>query len=261
MHIGVHGGVQLGVRELARRVEALGFESLWVSERTHLPAGYAREHPDYAAAANLPDPFVTLAAAAAVTERLRVGTAVCVVPARDPILLAKEVATLDGLSVGRFLFGVGAGWLEGELANHGTGFDDRFEVLRERLLAMQAIWTAAEAEFHGRFVDFDPIVQGLAPVQRPHPPLLIGGGGWARRLAKEHGGDWFPHATEVAGLSFTAEERVTAFDAPADADELRRLAEAGVHRANLTLRPATWERLDELAELAAPFARAGQKSN
>ena len=166
---------------LGREVEDLGFESIWLPDHSHIPV--KRESP-YPGAGELPfhysswvDPFVGLGVIAAVTDRLRLGTSVCLVIERDPITLAKEVASLDFLSHGRFLFGIGAGWNREEMANHGTDFKIRFSLMRERVEAMKTIWTTDEAEYHGRFVNFDPIWQWPKPVQRPNPPILIGGTG------------------------------------------------------------------------------------
>jgi probable F420-dependent oxidoreductase len=170
-----------GIRpdEMARALEERGYESLWVPEHTHIPA--SRRTP-YPGAGDLPrpyyhiaDPFVSLATAAAVTDTLKIGTSICLVVERDPITLAKEVATLDMLSRGRFIFGVGAGWNAEEMENHGTPFKRRFKVLEERVRAMKEIWTEDEASFHGEFVDFDAIISHPKPVQKPHPPVLFGG--------------------------------------------------------------------------------------
>ena len=146
--------------EVAREVEARGFESLFVPEHTHIPVDRVSPYP---AGGDLPeqywhslDPFVALAAAATATTRLKVGTGVCLVVERDPITLAKEVATLDFISGGRFLFGIGAGWNREEMANHGTNPTTRWQLMAERVAAMRAIWSADAPEFHGRFVDFDP---------------------------------------------------------------------------------------------------------
>ncbi|HET9772410.1 MAG TPA: TIGR03619 family F420-dependent LLM class oxidoreductase, partial [Acidimicrobiia bacterium] len=164
------------VTDLGRAVEERGFESLFVPEHTHIPTS---RRSDWPGGGPLPeeyrhtlDPFAALAAVAAVTERIRLGTGICLVVERDPITTAKEVATLDLLSGGRFEFGVGGGWNLEEMANHGTDPATRFALLRERLLAMREIWTNDEAEFHGRFVDFEPLWQWPKPVQRPHPPVL-----------------------------------------------------------------------------------------
>jgi len=167
--------------ELARALEERGFESFWVPEHTHIPA--SRRSP-WPGGADLPkeywstyDPFIALTAAAAATRRLRVATGICLVVERDPITTAKEVATLDRLSGGRLIFGIGGGWNAEEMENHGTAFKTRWRLLRERVLAMKEIWTKEEAEFHGEFVSFDKIWSHPKPAQKPHPPILMGGDG------------------------------------------------------------------------------------
>src|SRR3954447_2857889 len=183
---------------LGRLAEERGFESLWFPEHTHIPA--SRDTP-YPAGGELPqeywhthDPFVALAGVAAVTERLRIGTGICLVVERDPIVTAKEVASLDRLSGGRFLFGVGGGWNEEEMRNHGTDPSTRFGLMRERIEAMKAIWTQDEAEYHGRHVDFDPIWCWPKPVQRPHPPVLVGGlGEKVLDRVVAYGDEWIPN--------------------------------------------------------------------
>src|SRR5438876_1502003 len=167
--------------ELGRALEERGFESVWFPEHTHIPASRRSAWPGGGA---LPrdywssyDPFVALMAAAAATKRLKLGTGICLVVERDPITTAKEVATLDRLSGGRFLFGIGGGWNAEEMENHGTNFKTRWRLLRERVLAMKEIWTQEEAEFHGEFVNFDRIWSHPKPVQKPHPPILMGGYG------------------------------------------------------------------------------------
>jgi probable F420-dependent oxidoreductase len=167
--------------ELAREAEARNFESLWLPEHTHIPASRRTPFPG---GGNLPreywstyDPFVALTMAAAATKNLRLATGVCLVIERDPITTAKQVASLDVLSNGRFIFGIGGGWNVEEMENHGTDFRKRWRVLRERMLAMKRIWTQNEAEFHGEFVNFDPIWSDPKPVQKPHPPVLMGGDG------------------------------------------------------------------------------------
>ena|SRR6185369_13976436 len=183
--------------ELARALEQRGFESLWFPEHTHIPA--SRRSP-WPGGPELPreywssyDPFVALSWAAAATTRLKLATGICLVVERDPITTAKEVATLDRLSKGRVLFGIGGGWNAEEMENHGTAFKSRWRVMRERVLAMKAIWTQEEAEFHGEFVNFDKIWALPKPVQQPHPPILMGGNGATTfdRLA-EFGDGWMP---------------------------------------------------------------------
>src|SRR3954454_20572044 len=213
----------IGPAELARACEERGFESLWVPEHTHIPA--SRRTP-YPGGVELPkeyshtlDPFVALTAAAAVTERLLVGTGICLVIEHDPIVLAKEVASLDLVSNGRFLFGIGGGWNREEMENHGTDPKQRWDVLRERVEAMKAIWTADEAEYHAQHVDFAPIWSWPKPVSspgRPHPPVIVGGSG-AGTLDRvlDYGDEWMPISgrdqqdleERIAELQRKAEER------------------------------------------------------
>ena len=167
--------------DLARALEERGFESIWIPEHTHIPADRRSPWPG---GGDLPkeywytyDPFLALTAAGAVTKNLKLGTGICLVVERDPITTAKEVATLDRLSNGRFLFGIGGGWNAEEMEHHGTAFKTRFAVLRERMLAMKKIWTENEPSYHGDYVNFDRIWSWPKPVQTPHPPILMGGDG------------------------------------------------------------------------------------
>ena len=215
--------------ELGRLAEERGFESLWFPEHTHIPA--SRETP-YPGGGELPpeyshthDPFVALAQVAAVTERLRVATGICLVIQRDPIVTAKEVASLDALSGGRFIFGVGAGWNREEMLDHGTDPGRRFGVMRERIEAMKAIWTEEKAEYHGRHVDFDPIWSWPKPVQKPHPPVLVGGNGEKvldRVLA--FGDGWMPNRIKPEDERFV--QRL---------EELRRRAQAAGREIPVTI--------------------------
>src|ERR1041385_5207748 len=167
--------------ELAPAVEERGFESLWVAEHSHIPA--ARTTP-WPAGGELPkmywhtlDPFVALTAAAIATTTLKIATGVCLVIQRDPIHTAKQVASLDHLSGGRFLFGIGGGWNREEMDDHGTRYETRWRLLREQIEAMKAIWTQDEAEYQGELVRFGPMWSWPKPVQKPHPPVLLGGNG------------------------------------------------------------------------------------
>jgi probable F420-dependent oxidoreductase len=262
------------VDELARELEARGFESLCLPEHTHIPASRRTPFPS---GGELPreyshtlDPFVALTAAAAATRQLKVGTGVCLVIEHDPIVLAKVVASLDLLSDGRFLFGVGAGWNAEEMENHGTAFPTRYRVMRERVLAMKTIWTQEAPAFHGEFVRFDPIWSYPKPVQRPHPPILLGGETHhTLDRVVEWGDGWFPRGrvgvdTILAGLVDLRARASRAgrdprslstsvFAAQPDAAGLGRLAEAGVTRALFRLpsegRDSVLPLLDRLAAL------------
>jgi len=187
----------IGVVDLARAVEERGFESLWFPEHTHIPAdrqtpwpGGRELPPEYSHAL---DPFVALGAAAIATNRLRLGTGVCLVVERDPITLAKDVASVDYVSGGRFLFGIGGGWNLEEMANHGTDPARRWSILSERVLAMKQLWTEDVASFDGTHVSFDRVWQWPKPIQRPHPPIVVGGNG-PRTLRRviEYGDEWGP---------------------------------------------------------------------
>ena len=193
------------IDELARAAEERGFESLWLPEHTHIPK--SRKSP-WPGGSNLPqeywhtlDPFVSLAMAASVTTRLKLGTGICLVIERDPITLAKEVASLDFLSNGRFLFGIGGGWNAEEMENHGTEFKKRWRIMRERILAMKEIWTKDEAEYHGEFVNFDPIWSYPKPAQKPHPPILLGNNSAnGRQRVVDYCDGWFPIAARAGDL-------------------------------------------------------------
>ncbi|MBI3513842.1 MAG: TIGR03619 family F420-dependent LLM class oxidoreductase, partial [Proteobacteria bacterium] len=161
--------------ELARALEDRGFDSLWAPEHSHIPLTRASPFPS---GGDLPkkyydvmDPFVTLTAAAMATAKLKLATGICLVVQRDPIQTAKLVASIDQISNGRFLFGVGGGWNADEMADHGTVYKTRFSLMRERLDAMKEIWTKSKAEYHGKFVDFGPMMTWPKPVQKPHPPI------------------------------------------------------------------------------------------
>jgi len=168
--------------ELARAAEERGLESIWFSEHTHIPVRYlqtseqgGRPLPDYFWQTY--DPFVALTLAAASTEKIKLGTGISLIIEWDPIILANAVATLDRISKGRFIFGIGAGWLEAEMANHGVDYRTRFQLLKEQVRAMKEIWTTEESEFHGKFVNFDKMRSFPKPYQRPHPPIIMGGAG------------------------------------------------------------------------------------
>jgi probable F420-dependent oxidoreductase len=266
------------VTALAVAVEERGFESLWLPEHSHIPV---RRESRWAGGDELPrayyntfDPLVALAAAAAVTHTLRLGTGVVLVVQRDPIQLAKSLATLDVISSGRVEVGLGAGWNLEEMRNHGTNPAQRFRLMRERVEAMKAIWTQDEAEYHGTLIDFDPIHAWPKPVQRPHPRIHVGGSApGAHKRVVRYGDGWMPlagrddtdfvaearalrAAAAAAGRDATALQ-VTVCAAPRDERVIERFAEGGIDRV-LFLLPsesdgATLRALDELARLAAPL--------
>ena len=189
--------VSIGILDLARAAEDHGFESLWVPEHTHIPT--SRRSP-WPGGPELPseykralDPFVALGAAAAVTSRLKLGTGVSLVIEHDPIVLAKVAASVDFVSGGRLLLGIGGGWNYEEMEDHGTDPKQRWSILRERILAMKAIWTQDEAEFHGKHVNFDSMWSWPKPVQKPHPPILIGSNGpSALKRVVDYADGWMP---------------------------------------------------------------------
>ncbi len=256
--------------ELARAVEERGFESLLFPEHTHIPASRITPFPG---GTDLPemywhthDPFVALAACAAVTSKIRLGTGICLVIERDPITLAKEVASLDLISNGRFILGIGAGWNREEMENHGANYPQRWQVVREKVLAMKAIWTEEAAEFHGEHVDFDPIWSYPKPVQTGGPPVWIGANSkWVFDRVAEYADGWMP----IGGLGSGNMERMEAalsargrriqdlhlalFGAPVDAEQLKGRIEQGFDELifNLPSEPAqeVLTRLDALAEV------------
>jgi probable F420-dependent oxidoreductase len=189
--------------ELAKECEARGFESLWLPEHTHIPASRESQYPgggelpqEYA---HMSDPFIGLAAAAAVTTTLKLGTGISLVTEHDPIVQAKQVASLDRISNGRFIFGIGAGWNKEEMANHGTPPNKRWKVLTERIQAMKALWTQDEASYHGEFVSFDRVWSYPKPLTTPHPPILMGS--LSSRLGRQRVVDlcdgWIPVETAI----------------------------------------------------------------
>ena len=270
------GSSGLTPQELGRAVEERGFESLFYTEHTHIPVASRRADGRPARPyADTHDPFVALAAAAAVTTTLRIGTAVSLLTQRDPITTAKTVASLDQLSAGRFEFGVGAGWNRLELANHGTDPRTRMALLAERVHAMRAIWTTDQAEYHGELVDFDPLWSWPKPLQQPHPPVLVGGNGPdTEDRVLDFGDGWLPQCGPLASVEELAQrarllraraadigrERVpiTLFGAIPDARLLDEFAQAGVNRSLLLITSEstsqTLAELDQLAALLRPTA-------
>jgi probable F420-dependent oxidoreductase len=266
--------------ELATALEERGFESVWAPEHSHIPLTRKSEWPG---GGELPkkyydamDPFVTLTAAAAVTKKLKVGTGVCLVNQRDPIQTAKAVASIDQLSGGRFLFGVGNGWNQDEMENHGTNFESRHKLVRERIEAMKVIWTKSKAEYHGEMVNFDPMMAWPKPAQKPHPPVLVGGAfPYGARRAVRYGDGWMPLRrrkgySEVRDLipKFQAMAKeanrdlaslpVSIWESKEDEGELRRDQDAGVVRVIVSLDSAKSDvilpQLDRWAKLAAKVA-------
>ena len=245
------------IDELAREAESRGFESLFVPEHTHIPVSRRTPFPS---GGQLPteyshtfDPFVSLMAAAAATKRIRIGTGICLIIERDTIVTAKEVASLDVLSGGRFEFGIGGGWNAEEMENHGTDYKTRFKRLGEQVRAMKEIWTKDEAEFHGQHVNFDKIWSWPKPAQKPHPPVLLGGeSGHTLQRVVDFCDGWFPRgrAAEVilpalkdlreraakAGRDMKTIS-VSVFGAKPDELTVESYAAAGITRAILRLPP------------------------
>ncbi len=239
---------------LAPAMEARGFESLWAPEHSHIPT--SRRSP-YPGGGDLPksyydvlDPFVALAAAAVVTKTLLLGTGVCLVIQRDTIQTAKLVASLDQISGGRFLFGIGGGWNAEEMEDHGTAFESRFKKMREQIEAMIQIWTKSKPEYHGEFVNFDPMMTWPKPIQKPHPPVIVGGAfPHAARRAIRYGQGWIPVAgrgdiaDQVPAFRKMVEESgrdpatlpISMFSAKDDLDTLKRFRDLGVARVTVSL--------------------------
>jgi probable F420-dependent oxidoreductase len=267
----------INIAELAQALETRGFASLYVPEHTHIPV--SRRSP-FPAGGELPkkyshthDPFVALSFAAAATKKLLLGTGICLVPEHDPIVTAKSVASLDQLSGGRFVFGIGGGWNIEEMENHGAQYKTRFKLMRERILAMKALWTQEEAAYHGEFVDFDPVWSWPKPRQHPHPPILLGGeSDYTLRRIVEYCDGWIPRP--VAGftpreakarLRNMAESKgrdpaslsITVFRAPADKAALAEYRAAGIDGALLEVPDLGRDEILRLLDTYAPLAAAG----
>lgn len=266
--------------ELARAAEQLGFESLWLPEHSHIPVSRRTPWGGRDNAPPLPehywrtfDTFVALSAAAAVTERLKLGTGITLLAQRDPIWTAKEVASLDTISDGRVLFGVGYGWNIEEMAGHGVAYADRRAMLREHVLTMKSLWTDQEASFRGEFVDLEPSWAWPKPVQSPHPPVILGATAGARTLADlvEFADGWIPlrrsqlvdgvekvrRALEEAGRD-PARFDFSFFSARASEEAIEELRAAGFNRVILNLESgppeAVLERMHELSELVGSLS-------
>jgi probable F420-dependent oxidoreductase len=211
--------------ELAIALEERGFESVWVPEHSHIPL--SRKSP-WPGGPELPkmyydamDPFVCLAAMAGVTKNLLLGTGICLVVQRDPIQLAKETASLDQISGGRFLFGIGGGWNAEEMADHGTEFKTRFKLMGERVDAIKTIWRESKPEYHGEFVDFEPMMAWPKPIQKPNPPIIVGGGfPHGARRAIEYGEGWMPIGSRFDVLENVSRFRQMAAEADRDPDTI-----------------------------------------
>ena len=248
--------------ELAAALEERGFDSVWAAEHSHIPVprrtpapGGGELHKRYY---DVMDPFVTLTAAASATQRLKVATGICLVIQRDTIQTAKLVASLDQVSGGRFIFGIGGGWNREEIENHATLFDTRMQKMREQIEAMKAIWTRSQPEYHGDIVQFDTMMTWPKPAQKPYPPVILGGAfPWAARRAVRYGDGWYPNAS-----SGNPEEYVPAFrkmaaeagrdpkslslrlgGAPDDADRLKRYRDMRVDAVNVTLMSETRDQI------------------
>jgi probable F420-dependent oxidoreductase len=258
-------------------VEDRGFESVWAPEHSHIPL--SRQSP-FPTGGELPkkyadcmDPFVSLSVAAAVTKNLLLGTGVCLVVQRDPIQTAKLVASIDQVSDGRFLFGIGGGWNAEEMADHGTtDFKGRWKLVRERVEAMKAIWTQDRPEYHGDLVDFPPMLAYPKPARKPHPPVIVGGAfPYGARRAIAYGDGWVPHGSrpqygDVSAFlpefrKMTAEAGrehlpVTMFGVPPDADRLKHYRDIGVDRLVISLDSAGPEKILPELDKWAGLARA-----
>ena len=266
----------IDITELARGLEERGFGSLYVPEHTHIPTSRRTPFPG---GGELPkkyshtyDPFVGLSFAAAATKKLLVGTGICLIPERDPIVTAKCVASLDQLSGGRFIFGIGGGWNVEEMENHGARYETRFKLMRERILAMKALWTQEEASYHGEFVNFDPVWSWPKPAQRPHPPILLGGeSDYTLRRIVEYCDGWIPRPVgdftakgAVERLRRMAETKgrdpkslmISVFRAPADKAVLAEYHRAGIDEALLEIPDLARGEILQLLDRYVPLAAA-----
>ena len=248
--------------ELGVALEERGFDSLWAAEHSHIPVprqtpapGGGELHKRYY---DVMDPFVTLTAAACATKTLKVATGICLVIQRDTIQTAKLVASIDQVSGGRFIFGIGGGWNREEIENHATAFETRMQKMREQIEAMKAIWTQPKPEYHGEIVKFDTMMTWPKPVQKPHPPVILGGAfPWAARRAVRYGDGWYPNAAAgkpedyMPAFRKMAQEAgrdpatlpVTIGGAPDDLDQLKRFRDLGAVRAVVTLMSETRDQL------------------
>ncbi len=247
----------MGAADLAVALEARGFESIWAPEHSHIPL--SRKSP-WGGGGDLPkhyydvmDPFVSLTAAAMATRRLRLGTGVCLVQQRDAIQTAKLVASLDQISGGRFLFGIGIGWNQDEMENHGVVFESRAKLAREKIEAMKAIWTQPKPEYHGEFINFEPMMAWPKPVQKPYPPIIVGGAfpqgarrairygdGWIPLTGRATSGDiaeYLPRFQQMAAEAGRdpATIPLSLFAVPEEVDTLKRYRDLGISRVVVSL--------------------------
>ena len=266
----------IDIAQLAKALEDRGFDSLFVPEHTHIPT--SRKTP-FPAGGELPkryahthDPFVGLAFAAAVTRKLTIGTGICLVPQHEPIATAKAIASLDQLSGGRFVFGIGAGWNVDEMENHGATYETRFAIMRERVLAMKEIWTKEEASFHGKYVNFDPIWSWPKPMRKAGPPIILGGEtDHTLKRVVEYCDGWFPRPRQgfsgklaVERLKKMADSKgrdvksltITVFGAPNDAAVLEEYAKAGIQSALLAIPDLSRDEILKYLDKIAPLAKA-----
>ena len=265
----------INVAELGKALEDRGFASLYVPEHTHIPL--SRKTP-FPGGGELPkryahthDPFVALAFAAAATKKLKIGTGICLVPQHEPIVTAKAIASLDMLSNGRFIFGIGGGWNVDEMENHGATHKDRFKIMREHVLAMKALWTEENASYKGEFVKFDPVLSYPKPTQRPHPPIVLGGeSDHTLKRVVEYCDGWFPRTRTgfdpveaKARLAKAASEKgrdpksltITVFGAPNKAEALESYAKAGIEGALLAVPDGTRDEILAFLDKQAPLTK------
>lgn len=265
----------INMAELARALEDRGFDSLFVPEHTHIPA--SRKSP-FPGGGELPkryshthDPFVALSFAAAATRKLKLGTGILLVPQHEPIVTAKAIASLDQLSGGRFIFGIGGGWNVEEMENHGATYQTRFKQMREHVLAMKELWTREEASYNGEFVKFDRVWSWPKPAQKPHPPIILGGEtDHTLRRVIEYCDGWFPRprggfdcVQGVARLRQMAEKAgrdpstitTIVFGAANDAKALESYDQAGIESALLAIPDESRDEILRYLDKIAPLAR------
>jgi probable F420-dependent oxidoreductase len=254
--------------DLAVALEERGFDSVWAAEHSHIPVPRKTRADQELGKRyyDVMDPFVTLTAAACATKTLKLATGIALVIQRDTIQTAKLVASIDQASNGRFLFGIGGGWNQEEIENHGTVFKTRMQKMREQMEAMKTIWTQSKPEYHGEIVQFDTMMTWPKPVQKPHPPIILGGAfPWAARRAVRYGDGWYPNAASGEPEDYIPAFRQMAQEAgrdpkslslrlggaPDDLDKLKRYRELGVDAVNVTLMS---EKRDEILPILDRWA-------